>query len=97
MSVQTATITTYAPTYSGAVSRVTLVSQAVTGPAGTGSGSGDLLAANNLDDVADADTARSNLGAVGSTTIDTIVTLTQAAYDALGAGRPSTTLYLVTP
>lgn len=34
MSVQRVTITTYAPTLSGSVSRVTLVSQAVTGPAG---------------------------------------------------------------
>lgn len=33
---------------------------------------------------------------VTSPTIDDIVTITQAAYDALGPGRPSTRLYVIT-
>jgi hypothetical protein len=36
------------------------------------------------------------LGAVGSANIVDIVTISQAAYDALGAGRPATRLYLIT-
>lgn len=142
MSVQRVTITTYAPTLSGSVSRVTLVSQAVTGPQGTSGTGGDMMKADNLSGLSNYTTARSNLGLgtaattaasayataaqgatadtavqpatltahaddttnvhgitdtaalVTSSTVDVIVTLTQAEYDALTPA--STTLYVIT-
>lgn len=62
MSVQRVTITTYAPTLSGNVSRVTLVSQAVTGPTGSSGTGGDMMKADNLSGLANYATARANLG-----------------------------------
>jgi hypothetical protein len=69
------------------------------------SGSGDLLAANNLSDVASIATARTNLkvpasdptGITGADAITNIISLTQAEYDAIDPGDISaTTYYLIT-
>jgi hypothetical protein len=39
---------------------------------------------------------KSGVAVVASSTINDIVTISQAAYDALGAGRPATRLYVIT-
>lgn len=49
-----------------------------------GPGAGDLLAANNLSDVANAATSLSNLGGIGAATTDT---LTNKTFDANGTGN----------
>jgi len=49
-----------------------------------GAGSGDLLAANNLSDVASAPTSLSNIGGIGAATTDT---LTNKTFDANGTGN----------
>lgn len=80
MSVQRVTITTYAPTLAGAVSRVTLVSQAVTGPQGTSGTGGDMMKADNLAGLASTATARTNLG------LGTAATTAASAYATAAQG-----------
>ena len=53
-------------------------------PLGNTAGAGDLLAANNLSDVADAATSLSNIGGIGAATSDT---LTNKTFDANGTGN----------
>lgn len=59
----------------------------------SGGGSGDVVAANNLSDLTDASAARDNLG-LGDIAVKDVVTLTQAAYDALSP-PDANTIYLI--
>lgn len=90
MSVQRVTITTYAPTLSGSVSRVTLVSQAVTGPQGTSGTGGDMMKADNLSGLSNYTTARSNLG------LGTAATTAATAYATSAQGTKADSALQVT-
>jgi microcystin-dependent protein len=60
----------------------------------SGSGSGDLLAANNLSDVDDVDTARSNLGAASTASLSSAVSALDSAK--LNVSAKATTLQATT-
>lgn len=78
MSTQAITICTSGSTTAGAVSRVTLVSQAVTGPAGASGTGGDMMKADNLSGLANYATARTNLGLGTAATTDATAYATAA-------------------
>lgn len=66
------------------------------GAAGGGGGSGDLLAANNLSDVASAATALANLGGVGVATISLVTaSLAAAASEDNNIAVPSSNILIV--
>lgn len=85
MSVQRATITTYAPALTGSVSRVTLVSQSVTGPTGSSGTGGDMMKADNLAGLTNLATARTNLG------LGTAATTAASAYATAAQGATADT------
>jgi len=78
MGVQRFTLNTSASPVPGAVSRVTLVNQAVTGPTGTSGTGGDMMRADNLSGLANTATARANLG------LGSAATAAMSAFDASG-------------